>query len=223
MLLALLVAVPSTLFVSPFAAKGVSAEWAGVAVAENITDVVVQANQDNFLTLKQLDAVLRRRDLRLNDAAVPLQALEVARALGASDLIVGDLEQNGETFTLKARRVTVADGRTVATAEAIGTLADATAKIANQLLHAEGKPLTNSPKALEHAARCEIALARQSLGAHSKMTLPKDKLADAQRNCRAAVKLDAKLGLAHAGLAVTLAAQNKFDAARKEAQVAQKE
>src|SRR5438270_2578912 len=130
MLLALLVAAPSTLFVSPFAARGASADWAGVAAAESILDVAVQANQDNFMTLKQLDAVLRRRDLRLNDAAVPGLALEMGRALGATDVIVGEIEQHGETFSVKGRRLSVADGQTVSAAEAAGTLAEASVKVA---------------------------------------------------------------------------------------------
>src|SRR5438093_1116333 len=68
-LLALLLA-SDTILVVPFVPRGDAPPAAGIAVAEAIVDVVVQANRDNFLTLKQLDAVLRRRDLRLDDAAV---------------------------------------------------------------------------------------------------------------------------------------------------------
>ena len=61
---ALLVA--NTILVTPFATKGDAPQGAGVAVGEAILDVVVQANADSFLTLKQLDSVLRRRDLSLD-------------------------------------------------------------------------------------------------------------------------------------------------------------
>jgi len=66
---ALLVA--ETILVMPFATKGDAPQGAGVAVAEAILDVVVQANADSFLTLKQLDSVLRRRDLRSTIPASP--------------------------------------------------------------------------------------------------------------------------------------------------------
>jgi len=86
---ALLVA--DTILVTPFATKGDAPQGAGVAVAEAILDVVVQANADSFLTLKQLDAVLRRRDLSLDDAGLSLLAAELGRTLGIEE--VGVLPQ----------------------------------------------------------------------------------------------------------------------------------
>src|SRR5438128_11994864 len=81
----------ATILVVPFAVKDGSTS-AGIAVSESIADVVVQANRDNFLTIKQLDAVLRRRDLNLEDPALPGMAQELAKALGATDVITGAID-----------------------------------------------------------------------------------------------------------------------------------
>jgi tetratricopeptide (TPR) repeat protein len=215
----LLLLAQATILVVPFAVKdGPSAS--GVAVAESITDVVVQVNKDNFITLKQLDAVLRRRDLQVDDAALAAQARELAKALGATEVIAGEVSKSG----IDARRIKVSDGSVVATAHAEGPLPGAAQAIAKELLKADLPPLmTKDARALEQAARCEANLARQSLGAHSKITLPADRLAEAERACKAALQLDPKLALARAGLAVTLAVRGKFAESRKEAQRASKD
>src|SRR5258708_28415338 len=99
-----------TIPVRQFEAKGNAAPATGVAMDESILDVVVQGKIDNFLTLKQLDAVLRRRDLRLTDADIPRNAVELARTLGASDVITGEVWLNGGKWLIDARRLKVADG-----------------------------------------------------------------------------------------------------------------
>src|ERR1700694_5502216 len=100
----------ATILVVPFANKGEAPAAAGIAVAESILDVVVQAKEDNFLTLKQLDAVLRRRDLRLADAAVPERSLELARALGATAVMTGEIWFTGGKWLIDARKLDVSDG-----------------------------------------------------------------------------------------------------------------
>src|SRR5258708_18142236 len=84
----------ATIVVAPFAVKGGAEPWVGVAVAESMLDVVVQANRDSFFDLKQLDAVLRRRDLRLDDLK-GAAAVDLARALGATDLITAEAKLQG--------------------------------------------------------------------------------------------------------------------------------
>ena len=122
-LLAILLAA-DTILVAPFAAKDQAQPWAGVAAAEALLDVVVQQNKDNFLTMKQLDAVLRRRDLRLDDPAVSANALELAKALGASDLITGEVSFKGNDALLAAHRIKVADGSAAGAAEVNGARKD---------------------------------------------------------------------------------------------------
>src|SRR5213595_3932348 len=112
-LLALLLA-SETVLVVPFVPRGDAPPAAGIAVAEAIVDVLVQANRDNFLTLKQLDAVLRRRDLRLEDATVTAGALDLSRALGASDAVTGEVWLEEGEWRISARRVKVASGKIVA-------------------------------------------------------------------------------------------------------------
>jgi len=225
-LLALLLA-SETVLVVPFVPRGDAPPAAGIAVAEAIVDVLVQANRDDFLTLKQLDAVLRRRDLRLDDAAVAARALELARPLGASDVVTGEVWLEEGQWRIAARRTKVAEAKAVVEAKEEGPRSAFPAlahKIGVDLFGAQGLalgPLTGSAAALEQAALCWKHLARQSLGAHARITLQPDHLAAAERACRAALQADPRLGLARAGLAVTLAARGKFALARKQARRAQ--
>src|SRR5215813_12029525 len=99
-----------TILVAPFAVKEQAQPWMGVAAADSLLDAVVQANRDNFLTMKQLDAVLRRRDLRLADAAVAARGVELGKALGATDLIAGEVAVRGSQATLRAKRIKLANG-----------------------------------------------------------------------------------------------------------------
>src|SRR6266571_261492 len=95
----------ATVLVVPFAPKGNAPPAAGIGVAESIVDVVVQGKADNFLTLKQLDAVLRRRDLRLDATELSGMALELARALGATDVVTGEVWLNDGKWLIDARRL----------------------------------------------------------------------------------------------------------------------
>ncbi len=218
----------ATILVVPFEPKGDAPPASGVALAESILDVVVQGKIDNFLTLKQLDAVLRRRDLRLTDADIPRNAVELARTLGASDVITGEVWLNGGKWLIDARRLKVADGSVAGSTKVEGAraaLAGLAQKAGTDLLGGvvpQGL-ITGSAAALEAGARCEAELARQSLGAHSKITLGSEQLAAAERACKEALKADPKFGLARAGLAVTLAVRGKFAEARKQAQKAQED
>jgi tetratricopeptide (TPR) repeat protein len=220
-------AVPATIVVAPFAVKGGAQPWVGVAVAESMLDVVVQANRDSFFDLKQLDAVLRRRDLRLDDLR-GAGAVDLARALGATDLITGEAKLKGGSWSIKSARVKVADGSIVDTANADGpaaALAAIAQKLGRALLDVEGTeaPVTKDMKALELTTRCEMQLARQPLGARSKMTLSAQQLEEAEQQCKGALAIDPEFALARAGLAMTLAARGKFAEAREEAQRARKD
>jgi len=197
-----------------------------MAVAEAILDTVVQANRDNFLTLKQLDAVLRRRDLALEDPAVAAHALELARTLGATDVVTGEIVLEAGRWKIAAHRVKAESATPVAVTAAEGAHAQLPAlaeKVGLELfaVRAAAGPLTWSAGALEEAAACEGYLARQSLGARARITLARERLEAAERSCRAALRQDPKLGLARAGLAVTLAARGRFADARREAKRAQ--
>lgn len=212
----------NTVLVAPFAVHGDGAAWAGVAVAESVTDVVVQGNRENFVTLKQLDAVLRRRDLKLEDAALPARAVPLARALGATDLVAGEVTVTAAGFALEARRVRVSDGVVMVTAKEEGPRAQLPVlaqKLGRAVMSDTGGsgPMTRSVQALELAVKCELAMVRQQLGPRARIIAPPEQ---AERDCRGAVKADPAFGLAHAGLAVALIAQGKAAAGRKEAQEA---
>jgi len=215
-----------TILVSPFTPRGDAPPGAGIAVAEAILDAVVQANKDSFLTLKQLDAVLRRRDLALDDPAVSAIAPDLARKLGATDVVAGEVWLEGGRWHIAARRLKVGEGTAVASTNQEGARAALPAlahKAAVELFGLRGStgPVTGSAAALEEAGVCEGQLARQSLGPGAHITLAPQRLSIAAKACKAALQADPKLGFARAGLAITLAAQGKFAQARKEAKRAQ--
>ena len=218
----------ATILVVPFAPRGEAPAATGVAVAESIVDLVVQGRADNFITLKQLDAVLRRRDLRLTDAAIPQSALDLGRTLGATDVITGEVWLNSGKWLIDARRLNVAAGKVAGASKVEGAraaLPGLAQKAGIDLLPGSPLPgpMTASAAALEAGARCVAELARQSLGAHSKMTLSGPHLASAASACKEALRADPRFGLARAGLAVTLAVRGKLAEARKEAQKAQED
>src|SRR3989442_1230936 len=216
-----------TVLVLPFATKADARAGAGVAVDEVILDVVVQANRDNFLTLKQLDAALRRRDLQLDDAAVCAHALELPRPLGATDVVLGEVRLEGGQWRIEAKRLKVASGKLVKQAAEEGaraafpTLAHKVALDLFERVRGSPGPLTRSGVALEEAALCEAQLARQPLGPRAGTALAPDRIASAEKACKAALQADPMLGLARAGLAVALAARGKFAQAREQARKAQ--
>src|SRR6266481_8911709 len=107
-----------TILVLPFTPRAEAPRGGGMAVAEAILDTVVQANRDNFLTLKQLDAVLRRRDLSLDDPAVSAHVGEFARTLGATDVVTGEVVLEAGRWKLAAHRLKVARMMLVAAATA---------------------------------------------------------------------------------------------------------
>ena len=217
-------AAPATVLVMPFVVVPGAPDWAGMATTDTLLDAAVQQNHDSFLTLKQLDAVLRRRDLKLGDAAVALHTNALARALGATDVISGGVTQVGQRVVIDGKRVRLAGGAVLRSASVEGRLAQLPQllqKLAGGLglAHALGPPTTNL-KALELGARCTFALARQSLAPRSRAVLPKSQLEAADTFCGGALAADPKLGEAHAGVAVLLAVRGKAAEARKEAAAA---
>jgi tetratricopeptide (TPR) repeat protein len=215
-----------TFLAVPFAASGDAPDWMGVAIAETLTDLVVQSNADNFLTLKQLDAVLRRRQERLNDARVAQSALELAHVVGATELLAGTVTLKGDQLTISGRWTRVSDGTLVKEA----TLEGAKANIATiafdfgeKLLGTKiaAGPMTKSSKAMEMVSKCAIELDRQSVGPRARVVLTGERLESAESTCQGALNADHKLALAHAYEAVLLALHNRYPDARKEAALAQ--
>jgi len=215
-----------TVLVVPFARKAEAPPAAGIAVAEAVLDVVVQTNQDNFLTLHQLASALAKRDLRLDDLAVAGRALELAKEMGATEVVSGEVWLEEGRWRIEARRLKAADSSQAGIAReegSRGALPALAYKAGLDLFpaHATPGPLTGSAAALEQAAVCESHLARQPLRANAEFTLAKDRLRAARRACWAALQADSKLGLARAGYAITLAARGKFLQARRQAKRAQ--
>jgi tetratricopeptide (TPR) repeat protein len=217
-----------TVLVLPFAASGEGAEWTGLAISESVLDFVAQVNQDNFVTLKQLDAVLRPRDLKLADAAsLAPKAQALGRSLGATDVIVGDVIKKGDIWTVEGKRLNVLSGSVLKTAKVQGSkavLPILTKRLAGELVGTTTKapPLGKDQKALDEAAHCGALLARQSLSPRAKGLLEEAVVKEAEALCRAALQSDPNLGLARAGLAVALAIQGQYDEAKAEARQAQK-
>src|SRR3954469_20836589 len=145
-----------TILVAPFTPRGDAPAGAGVAVAEGILDAVVQANKDSFLTVKQLDAVLRRRDLELDDPAVSAIARDLARKLGATDVVGGEVWLEGGRWRIAARRFKVGQEKPAALAleeGSRGALPMLARKAAVDLFAMPDPPgpMTGSAAALEEA------------------------------------------------------------------------
>ena len=213
--------VPATVLVLPFAVQGGAPDWTGLALADVLLDAAVQQNQDTFLTLKQLDAVLRRRDLKLTDPSVSGQAPTLAKALGATDAISGSVTQAGDKLVLEGKRLRIDGGAVLKSSKVEGPIAQLP-QLAQTLASGLGlgprlgAPTTNL-KAMELGARCTFALARQSLAPRSRAVLGKPQLEAADGFCAGAHAADPKLGEARAGIAVLLAVRGKAAEAYKEA------
>ena len=216
----------ATIAVLPFVSSAEGGEWTGMAMAESVLDFIAQVNEDNFLTIKQLDAVLRPRDLKLTDAAALVKrAGELGLALGATDLITGEVGHKGDIWTVEARRIRVPSGSVVKTSKVQGSKAVLpllTRKLAGELMGATTKvpPPSKDQRALDQSAQCSGTLARQSLSPLAKGILDEATVATAEEHCRAALAIDPSLGLARAGLAVALACRGKYEEAAAEAQKA---
>ncbi len=216
---------PRTILAIPFAPTQDAQDWMGVAIAEALNDSVVQDNNDNFLTLKQLDAVLRRRNERLNDPRIPAQAIELARAVGATDLLAGSVSLKGDEAKLEGKLIHIATGGETKTASVDGPksqLPRLAFELGEKLLGAnKAGPMTKSAKAMEMLAKCEVDLDRQSVGPRAHIVLVGERLAQADELCQGALAADSKLGLAHAYEAVLLSLHDKNVDARKEAALSQ--
>src|SRR3954462_546427 len=165
-LILLAAALKPVVLVIPPAPRGDAPEWAAFGLAETITDIYAQGPDATWVAIKQLDSVLRRRDLRLNEAADPWIALPLARTLGATDVVVGDLRHVGDKYYFTAQRVTVVTKKTVRSFRAEGLESDLpqmAANAAKQLLDVTGAPMEANGPAFAAASRCGLGLVRHPL------------------------------------------------------------
>ena len=217
---------PRTILVVPFAINEEAPDWAGLAVSEVIADALAQQDEYNFVTLKQLDALLRRRDVRLADAALPATAAGLARALGATDVIAGEVVRSGGSVAIEARYLGAKTGEPLQTARVEGSFAalpGLAQQVAVQLRLAPpgSPPMTADIAALEQLIHCELSVLGQPLGPRSRPVLSNEGLHAAEESCGAALESDGSLGLAHAALSVALAARGNLAEAREQVEAAQ--
>ncbi len=211
--------------VAPFATSEGVPDWQGFAAQELITDLFAQAGNGSFISSKQLDSVLRRKDLQLYDAADLDVALPIARALGVTDLVVGELKREGGKLVATARRIVVGAKAPSRTVTASGDdLASISVELADKLLDAKAKvgPLTTNATALEEATLCWLDLVKYPLQPRVGATPPLDHADALEAHCRAAVAADPKLGWARAGLVILLSLKDQGALARAEAKESQK-
>jgi tetratricopeptide (TPR) repeat protein len=218
-------AAPRTVLALPFTPAGKAAEWTGIAAAEAMVDAVALQNRDSFLTLKQLDAVLRRRGLRLTDPSLPKQAQALGRALGADELVTGTVTADGDRVSVEGKRARL-EGGVLKTAKAEGpfsTLPALLHKVAAELSGSPSRypPMTQSVQALEQVSRCAELLDRQSIAPRAIPALSAAQLDHVESLCAAAIKADPALALAHAYQSIIHALRGKAAPAKKEADLAQ--
>lgn len=138
---------PATRFlVMPFEAeRDTQSAWLGEAVAVLLTDLL---NGSDAFAFTREERVSAFEYFNILPAALVTRAttLRIARALGASDVIVGRVDVDGPTLTLVARRLSLERGRFVADTRAQGRLDDLPAAVETLANQARLKgPRASSP------------------------------------------------------------------------------
>ena len=217
----------AVVLVVPFNTGDEVPEWSGFALQELITDLLAQSGNGSFISSKQLDSVLRRKDLQLYDAADLEVALPLARALGATDLIVGEIKREGGKNQVTAQRFVVnakAASRTATSSGGNDDLPAIAVDLAGKLLDAKVKqgPMTTNSKALEQSSLCWLDLVRYPLQPRSGAAPPLDHAEAVEARCKAALDADPNLGWARAGLAILKALRDRAPEGRADAQASRK-
>jgi tetratricopeptide (TPR) repeat protein len=186
-----------------------------------MTDLFAQENVGGFLTSKQLDGALRRKDLQLSDASDPEIALPIAKTLGATDLILGAVHRADGKLTLEAKRYSVVSREFTRQETVSGgpnDLPTLSTQLAQKLLdvNPKTKPMSSSVKALEQAANCWFDLVRYPLQPRVGNTPALETAAALEASCKAALVADGQLTWAHAGSAILKALKGDITAARAE-------
>jgi tetratricopeptide (TPR) repeat protein len=222
-MVALLLVAHAVVLVVPPAPRGDAPDWASFGVAEVMTDLVSQSPAATWISLKQLDAVLRRRDLRISQVSDPEVALPLARTVGATDAVVGDLRRVGDRYYLTVKRIAVATHKAVRSFRAQGTEAELpamSAAAARALLEAAGPPMVRDGRAFEAMSRCGLGLVRHPLRPDAGAVPPLEDHAAVEGQCGRALLIDPKLGYARAAMAVLLALKGRSSHALEEASLA---
>ena len=197
---------PAVVLVLPFALEGKAPAFRGVAVAEVLIDELAQASRDSFYTLLQLEAVLRRRDLPIDDARVPALGPELAGLLGASDVLTGTVKSVGDRIEIDATRTRAGQPALQAHLEgASAALPVLGRQVLQKLMGVSSRlpPMARSAQALELGAECAALAGAQPLGPRGRaFSLPAPQVAQLDQTCRAALELDPALGLARAGVSI---------------------
>jgi tetratricopeptide (TPR) repeat protein len=202
---------PPTLLVLPFAANERSAGWVGVAAAEELLARAHATDELSWLSLRQLNSVLKRKDQTIAEVSAGAALFQLAATLGASHAIAGKVTAGGPTYKIEALLTTAADGAVLAAAETEAPrekLAAAFKQIGDALFPAlkvkkkAPPPQTADAEAMRKAIECLDLLLPQPLGARARPALGADQVDEARGLCEEAVKADKKFGLARAGLAL---------------------
>jgi tetratricopeptide (TPR) repeat protein len=212
-----LVAAGTVVLVVPPAPHGDAPEWASFAA---------QSGQSTWISLKQLDFVLRRRDLRLADVSDPEIALPLARTLGATDVVVGSLRRVSGHYYLTGERINVATRKVGLTYAGEGSepeLPAMAASLAQAVLGMKGMPMETNAHALRSAALCGMELVGYPLHPSLGKPQPLQGANSVENDCRAALQADPQFGYARAFLAVLLALKGQTAEAIKEATEARKD
>ena len=211
----------------PFTTGEDDASWAGFAASELLTDLFSQEDRGAWVSSKQLDAALRRKDLQLYDASDLEVALPLARTLGATDVVSGTIESGEKGLTFHAERWSVAAKaklREASVSGPIDKLPELVQQLGLQLLDLSPKtrlPSTDA-KAIEAASRCWKGLVRYPLQPRAGIPPPLDGREGLLAQCEQAEKLDPRLAWARAGAAILHALENHLGDAAGEAKEAQR-
>jgi tetratricopeptide (TPR) repeat protein len=224
-MIAALVAAGAVVLVIPPAPRGDAPEWASFVVAETMTDLLAQSPKATWISLKQLDSVLRRRDLRLAEVADADLALPLARTLGATDVVVGSLRRVAGRYYLTGARVSVKTRKAGYAYIGEGSEAELPAlatAMAQSVLELKGEPMTTNAQALRSAGLCGMELVGYPLHPGPGKPQPLEGASAVEAECQQALQFDPQLGYARAHLAVLLGLKGQTAEAFKEAAEARK-
>jgi len=213
--------------VVPFSVDADDGVWTGFAAAEVITDLYAQDDVGSWISSKQLDSALRRKDLQVYDASDIEVALPLAKSLGATDLVLGQAVRAEGKLRIQAERYNVVTKEMTRQETVTGTDAELpalAAQLAQKLLDVSPKlaPMTTNAKALQEAANGWLDLVRYPLQPRAGNVPPLDKADAIAAHFQAALQADPAFGWAHAGSAILKALKGETGPARAEAKSAQR-
>lgn len=190
---------PTVLVVPWVTSSGPEYAWIGQGAAAMLSAQLDRA-EANVVSPLDLQQVLRRRDLTAESLQSPKVAAEVARAVGASRVIIGSYQATWPDIQVLAKLIDGVDGRTLEEAWDLAHLEDLIGvldEVGGRLLtaggfgkHKAGALGTKNLYAFRDAMLGQDILSLSSLSPRGVLRLPQGTVKKARLHCAEAVRRD---------------------------------